>query len=72
MSSMSCLNDESFGPAVRGCRSDFDFTQKFERVLFSVVPASIFILVAGARVLHLARKPRLVLATSFQLVKLVR
>ncbi|KFX96939.1 hypothetical protein O988_05104 [Pseudogymnoascus sp. VKM F-3808] len=68
---MGCLNDDTFGPTVRGCRDDFDFTQKFERILFSAVPASIFILVAIVRVFNLAQKPRLVLATPFQLIKIL-
>ncbi|KFZ20766.1 hypothetical protein V502_02988, partial [Pseudogymnoascus sp. VKM F-4520 (FW-2644)] len=68
---MGCLNDDAFGPTVRGCWDDFDFTQKFERILFSAVPASIFILLAIVRVFHLAQKPRLVLATPFRLVKIL-
>ncbi|KFY76365.1 hypothetical protein V499_03976 [Pseudogymnoascus sp. VKM F-103] len=71
MTLMGCLNDDTFGPVVQGCRDDFDFTQKFERILFTAVPASAFILVAIVRVSHLAQKPRLVLATPFQLVKIL-
>ncbi|KAH8896245.1 ABC transporter [Thozetella sp. PMI_491] len=71
MASMDCLNDDSFGPAVRGCRGDFDFTQKFERILFSVIPGALFLLVAGARVLQLAYKPRLISAITLQFAKLL-
>ncbi|KAI0845220.1 P-loop containing nucleoside triphosphate hydrolase protein [Daldinia vernicosa] len=32
-----CVNDELFGPTVRGCRGDFDFTIVFENVFFSLI-----------------------------------
>ncbi|KAF4337201.1 multidrug resistance [Fusarium beomiforme] len=37
-----CLNDDSLGPAVRGCRGHFDFTVAFENVVFVMVPAIAF------------------------------
>ncbi|KAH7551033.1 hypothetical protein BM1_09907 [Bipolaris maydis] len=40
-----CLNDETLGPAVIGCRGDFDFTQSFAAVVLSIVPVGIFLLV---------------------------
>ncbi|KAK3996623.1 canalicular multispecific organic anion transporter 1 [Cladorrhinum sp. PSN332] len=52
-----CVDDHSFGPAVRGCRDDFDFTIKFEKIFFSLIPASIFIALSLSRIVHLGRKP---------------
>lgn len=53
---MACLNDDAFGPAVRGCRGDFDFTLHFEQVFFTLLPASLFVVVSLARIVHLWRK----------------
>ncbi|KAK4142448.1 canalicular multispecific organic anion transporter 1 [Dichotomopilus funicola] len=53
---MACLNDDAFGPAVRGCRGDFDFTLHFEQVFFTLLPASLFVVVSLARMVHLWRK----------------
>lgn len=55
-----CNGDHSLGPAVRGCRDDFDFTIKFEKVFFSLIPASIFIALSLSRIVHLGRKPFIV------------
>ncbi|KAK2036307.1 hypothetical protein LZ31DRAFT_589425, partial [Colletotrichum somersetense] len=54
------VSTTTMGPAVRGCRDDFDFTAKFEQAEFSIVPASIFITAALPRLFYLFRKPRLV------------
>ncbi|KAL0929815.1 ABC transporter [Colletotrichum truncatum] len=64
-----CLNDDAFGPAVQGCRGDFDFTQKFERIFFWLVPAAIFIPAAALRLIQLLSRPRLVEASVLQLIK---
>ncbi|KAK1980151.1 hypothetical protein LZ30DRAFT_536922, partial [Colletotrichum cereale] len=66
----SCLNDNTLGPVVHGCRDDFDFTVKFEHVFFSTVPASIFIAAALLRLFHLLRKPSLVDGVISQWIKL--
>lgn len=34
-----CLNDEAIEPTVLGCRGNFDFTIKFEKIVFSVIPS---------------------------------
>ncbi|KAG5794653.1 hypothetical protein H9Q69_006287 [Fusarium xylarioides] len=39
--SSTCLNDGSLGPGVQGCRGDFDFTQKFERIFLSIIPTAV-------------------------------
>ena len=71
MAAMGCLNDDDFGPVVKGCRDDFDFTLKFELVIFSLVPSSIFILVALLRCVQLLNKKTIVGARLFLAIKLV-
>ncbi|KAH8195838.1 hypothetical protein TruAng_009991 [Truncatella angustata] len=66
---LSCLNDQEFGPVVQGCRSDFDFTQFFERTIIWSLPSAIFILVASLRLLNVLKKPRIVSGVSFQITK---
>ncbi|KZL72491.1 ABC transporter [Colletotrichum tofieldiae] len=68
--SFFCLNDDTLGPAVHGCRDDFDFTVKFENVVLSIVPASIFVAAALLRLVHLFRKPRVVDGVILQWLKL--
>ena len=67
----SCVNDGSFGPAVQGCRGDFDFTQQFEQVVFSVIPTAVFLMLSGPLLYRLADKPRLVSGPYFQWTKVV-
>ncbi len=67
----SCLNDYDVGPAVEGCRSNFDFTQFFERTILWSLPSAIFVLVATLRFLHLLKRPRIVSALHLQIVKVV-
>ncbi len=71
MDTSGCLNDNSIGPDVRGCRDDFDFTLKFERVVLSIVPAAVFIALAFARIAYLLRTPQTVGGVWFKFVKLV-
>ena len=66
-----CLNDDAFGPAVQGCRGDFDFTQKFESLFLAIIPSSVFIALTLARVAVLVQQPRIVTGAVFQYVKLV-
>lgn len=66
-----CPSDQSFGPAVRGCRSDFDFTLRFEQVIFAVVPSCIFLVFSIPRIAYLVRKPLVVTGKLFQGFKLV-
>ncbi|KAK5658121.1 hypothetical protein OQA88_2677 [Cercophora sp. LCS_1] len=66
-----CQNDGSIGPAVIGCRDDFDFTKTFEQSFLSIAPSSLFILAALARVTDLTRRPALVTgARQLQVLKL--
>lgn len=66
-----CLDDQSFGPTVRGCRDDFDFTIKFEKIFFALIPAAIFVAFAPARVVYLTRKPTIVTGVLLRTAKLV-
>lgn len=67
-----CLNDDSIGPGVRGCRDDFDFTLKFEKVFLSLLPASVFVAICLPRLVYLLRRPAIVRGTYFMWIKLVR
>ncbi|CCT61438.1 related to multidrug resistance protein [Fusarium fujikuroi IMI 58289] len=65
MSSVSaCLNDDSLGPAVRGCRGNFDFTVAFEDVVFVIAPATAFICLGLLRTLALCRRRRPIVGAS--------
>lgn len=70
--SSGCLNDDSLGPGVRGCRDNFDFTFKFQKIFLSILPASVFIALCLPRVVYLIRRPVIVKGTHVQVVKLVR
>jgi ATP-binding cassette, subfamily C (CFTR/MRP), member 1 len=69
----TCPSDERvFSPAVEGCRGDFDFTIKFEKIFFDIIPASIFTAVSLTRVLFLAtRRSNTVAGSWFKFLKLV-
>lgn len=53
-----CQDDQSFGPTVRGCRDDFDFTVRFENIFFALVPSSAFVACSLLRILFLLQRPR--------------
>ncbi|KUJ23459.1 putative ABC multidrug transporter [Mollisia scopiformis] len=59
----TCNNDHSFGPAVLGCRDDFDFTIEFEQLFFSIIPSVIFIVLSIWRIAVLSRRPVIANAT---------
>ncbi|ORY68183.1 ATPase-like protein [Pseudomassariella vexata] len=65
-----CSTDDTIGPSVRGCRDDFDFTLRFEKIFLSLIPASVFIAAALPRIVCLARCPRIVGGTILQWLKL--
>jgi len=72
-SSAGVCNEAAFGPAVHGCRQDFDFTLAFEQYIFSVLPSTLFILAAPLRLAFLQRRenPQKVAGHGFKRVKLV-
>lgn len=67
-----CSNDQAFGPSVHGCRGDFDFTIKFEKIFFSLIPSSIIVAIAAPRLIALTRRTLVVTGAWFQFTKLVR
>ncbi|KAF4552927.1 ABC transporter-like protein 4 [Elsinoe fawcettii] len=73
MAGIGCspADDNLFGPAVRGCRGDFDFTLLFERYFLNVVPVAIFMLGAGLRILQLIRRERCIDRYWIEYIKIV-
>lgn len=67
MTPSGCLNDDAFGPVVQGCRGDFDFTLKFESIVLSIIPASVFVALVAVRIGYLAQRRSIVIgAAAFQ------
>lgn len=48
--------DQAFGPAIRGCRSQFDFTLLFEETILTLLPCIVFILLVFFRAIALLRE----------------
>jgi hypothetical protein len=67
-----CLNDADLGPAVQGCRNDFDFTLRFEKIFLSILPAAIFIALSIPRIVFLVRRPKVARGLAWQITKQVR
>ncbi|CAK7206573.1 hypothetical protein SEUCBS139899_009369 [Sporothrix eucalyptigena] len=55
-----CHDDDTFGPAVQGCRGDFDFTIRFEQLVLAIIPPAVFIPLVLPRLLYLWQKPSLI------------
>lgn len=53
-------------------QQEFDFNVQFEQLFFSIIPSVLFIVTSLWRTLSQSRKPTVVNAPAFQLVKLVR
>jgi hypothetical protein len=52
-------------------KDDFDFSLQFEQLFFSIIPSVLFVVFSLWRSLSQARKPTVVDAPVFQLIKLV-
>lgn len=63
--------DAAFGPAIAGCRDDFDFTLVFEQSIFVILPASLLLVAAPVRLLRLGKSPVVVGGRMFRDFKLV-
>ncbi|TEY70433.1 hypothetical protein BOTCAL_0103g00160 [Botryotinia calthae] len=50
-------------------QEEFDFSIQFEQLFFSIIPSALFIVIACWRMVSRARKPTVVNAPGFQLVK---
>ncbi|KAB8214073.1 hypothetical protein BDV33DRAFT_228584 [Aspergillus novoparasiticus] len=59
MAEQACdRGDNAFGPKVRGCRDETDFTLFFEQSFFSLLPSICFLVCSLHRYLKLAKKER--------------
>jgi len=68
-----CPSDRTFGPAVSDCRGNFDFTLKFEDIILSLLPSSVFIILALFRIWYLSRAEILARSLSWLVIaKIVR
>ena len=63
--------DNAFGPAVKGCRDNFDFTFAFEQIFFSIVPAALLLLATPWRVWSLSRRRSVVGGVLLKYTKVV-
>lgn len=52
-------------------QEEFDFSIQFEQLFFSIIPSALFIMIGCWRMASQARKPTVVHAPGFQLVKVV-
>ncbi|OHE96342.1 hypothetical protein CORC01_08414 [Colletotrichum orchidophilum] len=62
--------DFAFGPVVDSCVRKFDFTLLFEDTILSILPSSIFILLAALRIFSRHSVQRKVAGNTFRLFKL--
>ncbi|KAK1570181.1 canalicular multispecific organic anion transporter 1 [Colletotrichum navitas] len=49
--------DRVFGPAVQGCRSDFDFTLLFHDSILTILPSAVLIILASIQITILVYRP---------------
>lgn len=71
MASCEPWNDNAFGPIVKGCRSDFDFTLLFEQSVFTIGPAALLLLFTPPRLVKLSGAHAKTLPTPVRSVKAV-
>ncbi|ETN39964.1 uncharacterized protein HMPREF1541_06191 [Cyphellophora europaea CBS 101466] len=64
-------SDTLFGPAYQGQGRSFDFTLLFEDTILTIVPASIFLVAAGARAAWLVNSPNKVVSSLSRSTKLI-
>ncbi|KAI1078911.1 ATPase-like protein [Whalleya microplaca] len=66
----SCIGDDNFGPTVRGCRDDFDFTIKFENIILVLLPNALFIVICILRIIYLLHREHIVQGVLLRNIKL--
>ncbi|KAJ4859436.1 ABC transporter domain-containing protein [Trichoderma breve] len=71
MSVSACANDDAFGPAVEGCRGNFDFTVAFEKIILSILPSACLVILAALRLVSLSRQPHTTANILLRNVKVV-
>lgn len=64
--------EQSFGPPVMECRREFDFTLFFEELFFKLLPSTLFLLLAIARVFVLAKSSPTLRFGAIYFAKIVR
>ncbi|KAI5924949.1 ATPase-like protein [Camillea tinctor] len=69
--SSGCINDNEFGPAVQGCRDDFDFTIKFEGDILALLPNCLFVAASFLRIIYLTRRQEIVKNVTLRNIKLI-
>jgi ATP-binding cassette, subfamily C (CFTR/MRP), member 1 len=70
-STCQSFNDDTFGPVVHGCRSNFDFTLLFEQSILSIGPAALLLLLAPPRLVRLLRSSKKTLPSRLRFGKTV-
>ena len=63
--------DNVFGPIVNDCRHNLDFTLLFEQCIFSILPASFFLLIAPVKIYGLWKKDVKIVPDLLMTAKLV-
>jgi hypothetical protein len=71
MQNNSWAADNQFGPAVKGTRSNFDFTLLFENTILTIVPSTIFLFAALLRARSLYGSSKKVAPSWTRLQKIV-
>ncbi|UKZ89567.1 uncharacterized protein TrAFT101_004613 [Trichoderma asperellum] len=71
MSVSVCANDDAFGPVVKGCRGNFDFTITFEKTMLSILPSACFAILAAIRLVNLSRQPHMTANILLRNVKVI-
>ncbi|KAI0011479.1 ATPase-like protein [Xylariaceae sp. FL0662B] len=66
----TCIDDNNFGPGVRGCRDDFDFTINFESIILTLLPNCLFIAVSVLRIACLLHRQHIVHSVLLRNTKL--
>lgn len=65
------MNDNTFGPVVHRCRSDFDFTLLFEQSVLTIGPAALLLLFAPPRLAKLLKSSKKTISTRVLSIKAV-
>lgn len=61
--------DDAFGPAIRGCRNNFDFTLLFEQSFFQIAPCALLLLLLPLQASRLRQQNVKTSRSGFRTVK---
>lgn len=70
-STCTSASDDVFGPAVHGCRDNFDFTLLFEQTILSIAPSALLLLCTPVRLVQLGKSSVKTLYTPILATKAV-